>query len=144
MEYLQIPIPPGATPRIVYGNNIVTVHFDTTPAKRPLEDDDAQETAGDGGVDAEPADADDAHTAKRRRKDDNKAALAERLVEASDSEEEGQAEEEEGQRKRKTLTPTTTTRATFASKARWPASPRTPSSSLLPIGSSQQLTSRPS
>ena len=97
MEYLQIPIPPGATPRIVYGDNMVTVHFDTTPAKRPLEDDDAQETAGDGGVDAEPADADDAHTAKRRRKDDNKAALAERLVEASDSEEEGQAEEEEGQ-----------------------------------------------
>ena len=38
---------------------------------------------------------DDAHTAKRRRKDDNKAALAERLVEASDSEEEGQAEEAE-------------------------------------------------
>ena len=78
----------------------VTVHFDTTPAKRPLEDDDAQETAGDGGVDAEPADADDAHTAKRRRKDDSKVAkvaLAERLVEASDSEEDGHAEEEEGQ-----------------------------------------------
>ena len=93
MEYLQIPIPPGSTPRIVYGINMATVHFDTTPAKRPHEDNDTQETAGDGGVDAEPADADDAHTAKRRRKDDNKAALAERLVEASDSEEEGQAEE---------------------------------------------------
>ena len=100
MEYLKIPIPIGATPRIVYGNNSITVHFDTTPAKRPLENDDAQETAGDGGVDAEPADADDAHTAKRRRKDDSKVAkvaLAERLVEASDSEEDGHAEEEEGQ-----------------------------------------------
>ena len=32
-----------------------------------------------------------------RRKDDKKAALAERLVEASDSEEEGQTEEDEGQ-----------------------------------------------
>ena len=62
MEYLQITIPPGTIPRIVYGNSSITVHFDTTPAKRPLEDDDAQETAGDGGVDAEPADADDAHT----------------------------------------------------------------------------------
>ena len=100
MEYLQIPIPPGSNPRIVYGDSMVTVHFDTTPAKRPHEDNDAQETAGDGGVDAEPADADDAHTAKRRRKDDSKVAkvaLAERLVEASDSEEEGHAEEEEGQ-----------------------------------------------
>ena len=45
MEYLQIPIPIGATPRIVYGNNSITVHFDTIPAKRPLEDDGAQETA---------------------------------------------------------------------------------------------------
>ena len=105
MEYLQIPIPPGSTPRIVYGINIVTVHFDTTPAKRPHEDNDAQETAGDGGVDAEPADVDDAHTAKRRRKDDNKAALAERLDEAGDSEEEGQRKRKRDRRKRKTLTP---------------------------------------
>ena len=94
MEYLQIPTPVGVTPRIVFGNSSLTVNFDT-PAKRPLEDDDPQETADDGSVDAEPADADDAHLAKMRRKDDKKAALAERLVEVNDSEEKEQTEEED-------------------------------------------------
>ena len=88
MEYLQIPIPPGATPRIVYGNNIVTVHFDTTPTKQPLEKDDAQETADDGSVDAAvSAEGDDVRVqGKMARKSPNaeQLAFAHRLVVAID------------------------------------------------------------
>ena len=88
MEYLQIPIPPGTTPRIVYGNNIVTVHFDTTPTKQPLEKDDAQETADDGSVDAAvSAEGDDVRVqGKMARKSPNaeQLAFAHRLVVAID------------------------------------------------------------
>ena len=37
---------------MIHGNSSIAVHFDT-PAKRPIEDDDPQETADDGSVDAE-------------------------------------------------------------------------------------------
>ena len=88
MEYLQIPIPPGTTPRIVYGNNIVTVHFDTTPTKQPLEKDDAQETTDDGSVDAAvSAEGDDVRVqGKMARKSPNaeQLAFAHRLVVAID------------------------------------------------------------
>jgi hypothetical protein len=88
MEYLQIPIPIGATPRIVYSDDMVTVHFDTTPAKRPLEDDDAQETAGDGGVDAAvSAEGDDVRVKgkmARKSPDAEQLALAHRLVASVD------------------------------------------------------------
>jgi len=87
MEYLQIPIPIGATPRIVYGNNSLTVYFDT-PAKRPLEDDDAQETADDGSVDAAvSAEGDDVRVQgkmARKSPDAEQLALAHRLVAAID------------------------------------------------------------
>ena len=88
MEYLQIPIPISATPRIVYGNNIVTVHFDTTPTKRPLEDDDAQETADDGSVDAAvSAEGNDVRVQgkmARKSPDAEQLAFAHRLVVAID------------------------------------------------------------
>ena len=91
MEYLHIPIPPGVDPRIVYGISSLTVHFDTTPAKRPLEDDDSQETADDGSVDAEPAavsaEGDDVRVKgkmARKSPDDVQLALAHRLVAAID------------------------------------------------------------
>ena len=88
MEYLQIPIPPGTTPRIVYGNKMVTVHFDTTPTKQPLEKDDAQETADDGSVDAAvSAEGDDVRVqGKMARKSPNaeQLAFAHRLVVAID------------------------------------------------------------
>jgi len=88
MEYLQIPIPISATPRIVYGNNIVTVHFDTTPTKRPLEDDDAQETADDGSVGAAvSAEGNDVRVQgkmARKSPDAEQLAFAHRLVVAID------------------------------------------------------------
>ena len=88
MEYLQIPIPPGTTPRIVYGDKMVTVHFDTTPTKQPLEKDDAQETADDGSVDAAvSAEGDDVRVqGKMARKSPNaeQLAFAHRLVVAID------------------------------------------------------------
>ena len=97
--HLRIDIPPGTVPRIATTQDgsviTVAVHFDCISSlNRPL-----KEEIVDVDVNAEPADADNAHIAKMRRKDDKKAALAERLVEASDSgdaaEEEGQTEEED-------------------------------------------------
>jgi len=88
MEYLQIPIPIGSTPLIVYGNNSITVHFGTIPAKRPLEDDDAQDTADDGSVDtAVSAEGDDVRVQgkmARKSPDAEQLEFARRLVVAID------------------------------------------------------------
>ena len=86
MEYLRTPIPIGAIPRMVHGTNSITVHFD--PAKRPLENDETQETADDSSIYAAVSDAGDDTRVKgkmaRKSPDDDQLTFARRLVAATE------------------------------------------------------------